>query len=1135
MLVSSLRHRFHLSTPLKLFNVHQWLLVALILLGAFLVLHHLDFKSLRGDEMIANRVGLWSLSEILQDILTKGRNVSWHWFLIHFFSSPDLPFLPRFPSAMFMILSIPLAYQAGTHLGSRSTGLLTALLMAISPLNIQYGQDARMYSGLVVVSLLILLAAYRALDQAAWKAWLWLAVAAAACILTHVYAILPLAATLTWIGLVSFVQLWQARRRKQSTMLAWLNLRRLALILLWVGGIFGLQVIVLSGNTFGRQGVVQTVFSAPQQFLDNIFNEESAADTTPVDGQAEAAPTQPTVPVVPSILARLSDYSLGAGWPLAVFSILWLMALSCLLLYRPRVAVLALLWVGLPLVILTTIYVFILKRSEIPSRYLIYLLPITQFLTAQGVMATVHGLRRIWPRWLVGAAPGRAWLVAPAVMLLLIPLNMQRVAYYYAQPQTNDFKSPCLFLAHAYTNGDIMLVEDRLNTQDGYRLYCQGLPPAITFRSLDTLQSSLVEDARAWVYAFVLQDEARVWLDAYGFKIPFAHVTVYQVVDGGRGDVAPTDQLRFLQQASEQAPTTKEVLSLLGRTYMQIGRYEDARQLFERYLRLFPGEPQTTIQLGAAYEQLGDLDKAEKLYREAGRHDSAGILALAALQISQGRIEDAWGVVTQLLAQDNRLVAAHLMLAQLQQVQGDLAGAEESLSTAAELEPENLQVWLKWAALALAQNDAARAETSLLQAIKVAPTQAAGHLQLAALYVEQARLSEAITLFDQAVAIDANNPNTYFQRGNLLNDMGEPARALSDYQTALRLSDRLQLTEAAARRAADILITQGQAESALALVNAALETQPDSGSLFVTQANVFLALAQSSTTTGQQLLNLNAAEQALNAARQRLPADDMQYAQARATWSVVNGRPQEAIDSLRLAAEAQSSNANLWRDLANAQIAADQYAAAEVSLQQAIALAPERADLHAQLGEVLTLQNNPAAAVSELESAISLEPTNSNYQRALGDAYAAAGNTPAAVAAYEKALELQPGLVAVHRQLATLYGQTNECALATSHLEIVVNSEGASAGDYLTLGDVYAACGEAQAAIVSYERAIAAIPVRAYFKLGQLYASLGQIEEAVTAYEAVILAAPGSEFAQTARDWLLAQGIPLPSEITSPP
>lgn len=79
-----------------------------------------------------------------------------YYFLLHYwmlaFGESDVAV--RFLSAIFGILGMPMGYLVGRDLFDKEVGLIGAFIIAVSPHNVYYSQEARMYSLLVLLTLL---------------------------------------------------------------------------------------------------------------------------------------------------------------------------------------------------------------------------------------------------------------------------------------------------------------------------------------------------------------------------------------------------------------------------------------------------------------------------------------------------------------------------------------------------------------------------------------------------------------------------------------------------------------------------------------------------------------------------------------------------------------------------------------------------------------------------------------------------------------------------------------------------------------------------------------------------------------------------------------------------------------------
>ena len=188
------------------------LLLAIAILALGLRLYRLDNQSLWYDEGFSVYLAGMDLDEITSrtaaDIQPPLYYYLLHGWILLF---GDSEWALRALSVLFGVVAVPVLYGVAWLLfRSRAAGLLAALLIAVSPLHLWYGQEARMYTLLtwlcLLSSLLLLLA------MAARRAWvtalLWAAYTAAtvAALYTHYFALFVLAGQAVYVLVVLTAQ-----------------------------------------------------------------------------------------------------------------------------------------------------------------------------------------------------------------------------------------------------------------------------------------------------------------------------------------------------------------------------------------------------------------------------------------------------------------------------------------------------------------------------------------------------------------------------------------------------------------------------------------------------------------------------------------------------------------------------------------------------------------------------------------------------------------------------------------------------------------------------------------------------------------------------------------------------------------
>ena len=170
-------------------NAENILLFLLVSLGSFLRLYKLDNKGLWGDEI--GEVIAASSNNISGVLSGASHHLSppLDYIVLHFFLHFGISdFIVRLPSAIFGILSIILIYYVAKTLFGPKEGLISAFLLAISPMHIFYSQETRMYSLFVFLSLFSLLFFIKAINEDSVLAWIGFIISTALNIYTHYFA-----------------------------------------------------------------------------------------------------------------------------------------------------------------------------------------------------------------------------------------------------------------------------------------------------------------------------------------------------------------------------------------------------------------------------------------------------------------------------------------------------------------------------------------------------------------------------------------------------------------------------------------------------------------------------------------------------------------------------------------------------------------------------------------------------------------------------------------------------------------------------------------------------------------------------------------------------------------------------------
>ena len=332
-----------------------WILAGLAGLAFALRVVGLDAESLWRDEIDAIRFAYWPLSLLVETFARPGHNGPLYYLLLR----PWLEiagrsgFALRFFSLGFGVLSVPLAYRVARRLFPRWAGvaLLSALLAAVSPYLVWYGQEGKMYALVVALALLSMDRYLAAVEEGGSHRWLLYVIVTSAAFYVHLVAALLVPVHV--LGFFTFDRrVRRARWKPAAISLAALTLPYVPL-LIW-------QVpLLLNGGETGYR----------------------------------------FVPLQELLLSLLASYSLGVvqpstPWPLVLFGALLLASALAWKLPGVRRSSLLMLWAWL-LVPVAAFFLVTLVRPMYTARYLIFVLPAYLMLMAVALRAAASHSRLV--------------------------------------------------------------------------------------------------------------------------------------------------------------------------------------------------------------------------------------------------------------------------------------------------------------------------------------------------------------------------------------------------------------------------------------------------------------------------------------------------------------------------------------------------------------------------------------------------------------------------------------------------------------------------------------------------------------------------------------------------------------------
>jgi mannosyltransferase len=124
------------------------LVIVFTVLGGWLRFYLLGSKGLWLDETFSIWVAKHNIAEMLQWIARIDHHPPLYYLILHYWIAlnGDTPYVVRLLSALLGAATIPVIFLIGKRMSGMVMGLAAAVFLAISPFNIRFAQDARMFT-----------------------------------------------------------------------------------------------------------------------------------------------------------------------------------------------------------------------------------------------------------------------------------------------------------------------------------------------------------------------------------------------------------------------------------------------------------------------------------------------------------------------------------------------------------------------------------------------------------------------------------------------------------------------------------------------------------------------------------------------------------------------------------------------------------------------------------------------------------------------------------------------------------------------------------------------------------------------------------------------------------------------------
>ena len=138
-----------MNEEISIEELAPWLAIFITLIGGWLRVYLLANKGMWLDETFSVWIANHGVVDMLQWIVKIDQHPPLYYLLLHYWIAlvgNTTPYSVRMLSVLFGAGTIPVIYLIGKRISGVVAGLAAAVIFALSPFNIYYAQETRMYT-----------------------------------------------------------------------------------------------------------------------------------------------------------------------------------------------------------------------------------------------------------------------------------------------------------------------------------------------------------------------------------------------------------------------------------------------------------------------------------------------------------------------------------------------------------------------------------------------------------------------------------------------------------------------------------------------------------------------------------------------------------------------------------------------------------------------------------------------------------------------------------------------------------------------------------------------------------------------------------------------------------------------------
>ena len=344
--------------------------------------------------------------------------------------------------------------------------------------------------------------------------------------------------------------------------------------------------------------------------------------------------------------------------------------------------------------------------------------------------------------------------------------------------------------------------------------------------------------------------------------------------------------------------------------------------------------------------------------------------------------------------------------------------------------------------------------------------------------------TNSLALFDHTLSITENNYFIYNNRGCVLEDLGNHAQALEDFNRAIRIAPRY--TDAHTNRGVVYKII-GNYAAAVQDFDAVIAIDGGNASAYNNRGGAYAWLG-----------NYTRAIEDFDKAIQINPGNAAIFNDRGKTYNMI-GNYARAIEDFDRSIELNHEYTEAYFNRGTIYSSLGYYYRAIADFDSALRLNPEYAQAYNNRGTCYLALGKFDLALNDFNKAVDIDPIPPDYHCNIGIAYHNLGESQRAVDSFTSAIANDHRHLKSYFYRGLVYTKLGDKLKAISDFSEVIELDSNYSNAYIKRGLLYAGLGDLQRAINDFKKVIEINPkdANANFNLGLAHGELGDLEQAI--------------------------------------